>query len=764
MKITNEVNLILLKAYEEAKDKKCEYITPEHLLYAATFDKNVEDAIRECGGSLESLRYNLSTYIKTYINKVGQGEPQESIEFQRVILTANEQIKYSGKDAIDVDHILSAIFNLEESYARYYIEQEGVTKRDLLFCLCHSIEDEVRLNSYEGDLEDNAAQDKEEGLLEQEEQDKAAKKKEDAFLNKFTVDLIKKVREENNDPLVGREDILERSIQILCRRIKNNPIHVGESGVGKTAITLGLAKLISEDKVPEKLKGSSIFSLDIGSVIAGTKYRGDFEERIKRILDLIGKQDKPIVYIDEIHNIVGAGALNGGALDASNLLKPYLTEGKIRFIGATTFDEYKKFFEKDKALSRRFQKIDVKEPSINEAIEILNGLKGTYEEYHNVSYSDDAISDAVILSDKYINDKFLPDKAVDIIDEAGAYVRMHNENLDERIVVDRKIIEEIISKVCSIPKQTVESSEINSLKNLESNLKANIFSQEKAIEEVVRCIKMARSGLNEEDKPVASMLFVGPTGVGKTEIARSLSKMLGIELIRFDMSEYVEKHAASKLIGSPPGYVGYEEGGLLTDAIRKTPHCVLLLDEIEKAHEDILSVLLQVMDYATLTDNKGRKADFKNAIIIMTSNAGARNIGKKLIGFGDRVVKGEAIMEEVKKFFTPEFRNRLDKIVVFNGMNDSMAINIAKKQLNDFKTKLANKKVKIEFSEECVNYVAKVGTSEEFGAREIGRIIATKIKPLLVDEILFGELSDGGTCSIDLIDGDLKLKINKIIE
>jgi len=756
MKITNEVNLILLKAYEEARGKNSEYITPEHLLYAATFDENVEYAIKECGGSLENLRYNLNTYIRTYINKIGYGEPQESIEFQQVILNANEQITNSGKDVIDVDHIISGIFNLEDSYARYYLEQEGATKRELLYSLCHSLAEDNK-NSYDDERSENEEDTKEGSFIEEEQ---VKKKKEDAFLNKFTTNLIEKVKEENSDPLIGRQDILDRSIQILCRRIKNNPIHIGEPGVGKTAITLGLARLISEDKVPEKLKGSSMFSLDIGAVIAGTKYRGDFEERIKRILDLIGKEHKPIVYIDEIHNIVGAGSLNGGALDASNLLKPYLTEGKIRFIGATTFDEYKKFFEKDKALSRRFQTIDVKEPSIKDAIEILNGLKVNYEEYHNVSYTDEAISDAVTLSDKYINDKFLPDKAVDIIDEAGAYARMHNENLEEKIVIDRDIIEEIVSKVCSIPKQTVESSEINSLKYLEASLKENIFSQDKAIEEVVRCIKMSRSGLNEEDKPVASMLFVGPTGVGKTEIARCLSKKLGVELIRFDMSEYAEKHAAAKLIGSPPGYVGYEEGGLLTDAIRKTPHCVLLLDEIEKAHEDILSVLLQVMDYATLTDNKGRKADFRNVIIIMTSNAGARNIGKKLIGFGDREVKGEAIMEEVKKFFTPEFRNRLDKIIVFNSMNDVMAMNISKKQLNDFKIKLATKNIEIKFTGECAKHLVKIGTSEEFGAREIARIIASKIKPLLVDEILFGKLSDGGSCVINVKNEEFKLKIN----
>lgn len=752
MKITNEVNFILLKAYQEAKKNNSEYITPEHLLYAATFDSNVEYAITECGGNLENLRYNLIKYIQTYVNSTRHGEPQESIEFQRIILTANEQVKYSGKEAINVDHIISAMFDLEESYARYYLEQEGITKRDLLFLLCHN----EQLNEdvdYEEDIEEIS------NLEELNEDVNNKKEDKKSFIKKFAVELTEKANEENRDPLIGREDILDRTIQILCRRIKNNPIHIGESGVGKTAITLGLAKLISDGKVPDKLKGSKVFSLDIGAVLAGTKYRGDFEERIKHILNEIERYDNSIVYIDEIHNIVGAGSLNGGALDASNLLKPYLTEGKIKFIGATTFEEYKKFFEKDKALSRRFQTIEVKEPSINEAIKILDGLKKNYEEYHNVIYTDKAISDAVILSDKYINDKYLPDKAVDIIDEAGAYVHMNNGNNEERITIDEKIIEEIISKVCSIPKQTVESSEINSLKHLELSLKENIFHQDKAIEEVVRCIKMSRAGLNEEDKPVASMLFVGPTGVGKTEIARCLSKKLGVELIRFDMSEYAEKHAASKLIGSPPGYVGYEEGGLLTDAIRKTPHCVLLLDEIEKAHQDILNVLLQVMDYATLTDNKGRKADFRNTIIIMTSNAGARDIGKKLIGFGEREIQGEAIMDEVKKFFSPEFRNRLDKIVVFNKINDEMAMEVSRKQLNDFKEKLNSKDIKVNFTDKCVKFVAKIGTSQEFGAREISRVIGSKIKPLLVDEILFGKLSNGGECTIDLKEDEFVLII-----
>lgn len=753
MKITSELNDVLLRAYEEAKRQNNEYITPEHLLYAATFDEKVAGAIHECGGDLNSLQYNLKTYIKTYIS-TGNGEPQESLEFQKVILTADEQVKYSGKEVIDVDHILAALFNLEDSYALYYLLQEGVTKRDLLFNLCHDDDHE------QSDIEDSEIEQIEshENESAEAEDEKVKARKEDAFLNKYTVDLIRKVQEENTDPLIGRKDILDRTIQILCRRHKNNPVHVGESGVGKTAITLGLAKMISDGNVPQKLKGSLMYSLDLGSVIAGTKYRGDFEERIKRILDLISKKDRAIVYIDEIHNIVGAGALNGGALDASNLLKPYLTEGRIRFIGATTFDEYKKYFEKDKALIRRFQTIDVSEPSIDDAVSILNGLKESYEKYHNVSYTDEAIRNAVVLSDKYINDKYLPDKAIDIIDEAGSYVRIHNET-DEKAVVDENVIEEIISKVCSIPKQTVENSEIASLKHIEKELKENIFHQDKAIEEVVRCIKMSRAGLNEEDKPVASMLFVGPTGVGKTEIARCLSKKLGLDLVRFDMSEYGEKHSAAKLIGSPPGYVGYEEGGLLTDSIRKKPHCILLLDEIEKAHEDILNVLLQVMDYATLTDNKGRKADFRNVIIIMTSNAGAKNIGKRLIGFGDREIQGEAIMEEVKKFFTPEFRNRLDKIVVFNGMNSEMAKEVAVKKLNDFKDKLASKNIDITFSDECSNYVAEIGTSKEFGAREIIRVIDSKIKPLFIDEILFGSLSHGGRCRVNLVDNKFKLEI-----
>ena len=614
-------------------------------------------------------------------------------------------------------------------------------KRDLLYKLCHE--------NYNND--DYIS----EGLISEENEEidneiNVNNKKD--LIKTLTVNLNEQVKGENSDPLIGREEILERTIQILCRRTKNNPIHVGEPGVGKTAITLGLARLINSGNVPEKLKNAEIFSLDIGAALAGTKYRGDFEERIKKVLNEIELHENPIVYIDEIHNIVGAGAIDGGALDTSNLLKPYLVGGKVKFIGATTFDEYKKYFEKDKALSRRFQTIEVKETSIEETIKIINGLKSNYESYHNVKYTNNAIKIAVELSSKYINDRFLPDKAIDIIDEAGAYASMNRSDLNE-VLIDEKVIEDVISRICHIPKNTVEKDEVSSLKDLEKNLEGNIFGQDKAIHEVVRCIKISRAGLNNENKPISSLLFVGPTGVGKTEVAKTLANSLGVKLIRFDMSEYAEKHAAAKLIGAPPGYVGYEEGGLLTDTIRKNPYCVLLLDEVEKAHPDILNVLLQVMDYATLSDNQGRKADFRNVILIMTSNAGAKDIGKSVIGFGERVIQGEAIMEEVKKFFTPEFRNRLDKIVVFNHLNKEMALNIARRELNKFNEQLLKKNVKITFDEECVKFIAKNGTSQEYGAREIIRIINQEIKPMLVDEILFGKLSNGGEIAVTNVDG-----------
>lgn len=749
MEITREVNNILVEAYEVAKKNKHELVTVEHILYAITFQERFIDVIEELKGNIDELRSNLMEYLNNYIDKDENGNIQESYNFQQVILRASEQAIYASNNNISMEHIIAAIYELDNSYAQYYLLEQGLEKRDLLYKLCHEGSENVYYVNEEEltdeELDTNIVEEKLNNNLEKEGS------KKQSLIKKFTTNLNEYVKSEFTDPLIGRDDILNRTIQILCRRTKNNPIHVGEPGVGKTAITLGLARLINEGKVPEKIKNAEIFSLDIGATLAGTKYRGDFEERIKKVLNEINNHENPIVYIDEIHTIVGAGSIGGGSLDTSNLLKPYLMEGKIKFIGATTFDEYKKYFEKDKALTRRFQTIEVKETSVEETIKIIQGLKSNYENYHNVKYTDEAIKLAVELSSKYINDRFLPDKAIDIIDEAGSYISMNREDSNEKII-DEKIIEEVISKVCHIPKNTVEKDEISSLKELEDNLEKNIFGQNKAIHEVVRCIKMSRAGLNEENKPISSLLFVGPTGVGKTQLSKTLAESLGVKLIRFDMSEYAEKHAAAKLIGAPPGYVGYEEGGLLTDTIRKNPYCVLLLDEVEKAHPDILNVLLQVMDYATLSDNQGRKADFRNVVLIMTSNAGAKNIGKNIIGFGERVIKGEAIMEEVKKFFSPEFRNRLDKIVVFNHLNNEMALDIARKELNKFNEQLLKKNVKVNFDDKCIDFVANKGISQEYGAREIIRIINQEIKPMLVDEILFGSLSDGGEITLDVKD------------
>ncbi len=750
MKITKTVNDILVEAYKIANNKRHEYVTPEHLLLASLKNKRFLEAIKGCGGDAQKLTDNLNDYLDKYVSKVEGKDAKESFGMENILFIATQQAVFSGKNKIDLEHIISALYELENSYAVYYLNEQGINKRDLLFDLCHR-ESEIMLeNSNDEIFLDNNLND---------EYDEAEELDKETIIKKYAKNLTQEVNQINKDPLIGRQDILDRTIQILCRRTKNNPIHVGEVGVGKTAITLGLAKLIVEKKVPEKLKNAEIFSLDVGSLLAGTRYRGDFEERMKVLLDEIMTRENPIVYIDEIHTIVGSGALEGGSLDGASLIKSYLLEGKIKFIGATTYDEYKKYFEKDKGLSRRFQIIDVKEPSKDEAVKILEGLKKNFEDYHNVKYTNRALVSAVNLSSKYINDRYLPDKAIDIIDEAGAYMSMVRKDRRTK-KIDEGIIEKIIAKMCNIPKETVEGNEVQSLKNLEATMKKNIFGQDTAIENVVRCIKMSRAGLNDENKPVASMLFVGPTGVGKTEIAKVLANSLGIEFVRFDMSEYGEKHAASKLIGSPPGYVGYEEGGLLTDTIRKKPNCVLLLDEVEKAHRDILNVLLQIMDYATLTDNKGRKADFKNVIIIMTSNAGARYVGKNLVGFLDREVKKDVINEEVKKFFSPEFRNRLDKIIVFNDIDKDMSINIVKKQLAIFNERLKNKNINVTFRESVIEYIADIGTSKEFGAREILRVINTQLKPLLVDKILFDDLRDGLKYDIDYEMG--KFKLNKI--
>ena len=733
MVFSQELGKLINTMITLSKKNMYEYMTPEYLLYLITYNEKFEVAFINCGGDINKLRDDLDKYVKenTIIMKEEGIEPQLSYSLREVLERSDLRARSAERGCIELTHILDAIMHLEESYAAYYVLSQGIEWVDLLNELCN--EDEYD----DGD----------------ELQEKQAD--EDYSWMQYVTVLNDTV--DNKNPLIGRKKELERTMQILCRKYKNNPLHIGEAGVGKTAIAYGLVRLINEGNVPENLKNSTVYSMDVGTLIAGTQFRGDFEKRFKKVMEGLASTEKPIVYIDEIHTIVGAGSVSGGALDASNLLKPYLAEGKIRFIGATTYEEFNKHFAKSKSLMRRFQTVDIKEPSIEESIEILNGLKSHYEKYHNVKYAKGTIEYAVNLSSKYINERFLPDKAIDLMDEAGAYRVMHPLNKKVQ-TVNKKLIEEVLSKICNIPKETVESDEIKKLANLDKQLKSKVFGQDSAIEDVVNAVKLSRAGLNDDNKPIASFLFVGPTGVGKTEIAKSLASDLNIELVRFDMSEYAEKHTVAKLIGSPAGYVGYEEGGLLTAAIRKTPHCVLLLDEIEKAHSDIYNILLQVMDYATLTDNQGKKADFRNVILIMTSNAGARNLGKSLIGFGERDINSSEMSEEVKKVFTPEFRNRLTKVVIFNRLNEDMAVKIVEKNINILKDTLSKKEIELKTTKRCLEYLKEKGITKEYGAREIARLIDREIKPMLVDEILFGSLKKDGKCTIDYVDKKLIIK------
>ena len=636
------------------------------------------------------------------------------------------------------------MMELEESYGAYFVQMQGVECVDLLV--------ELGTNGSgrkmgagagrTGGTDSNAGT----GGTSDMDNEEDAKEGRESVLLQYAVCINDEVK--NSCPLIGREAELERTMQVLCRRQKNNPLHVGEPGVGKTAITYGLAARINEGRVPEKLKNARIYGIDLGSMLAGTQFRGDFEKRLKAVMEELKEEENPILYIDEIHNLVGAGAVNGGSMDASNLLKPYLTDGKLKFIGATTYEEYKKYFSKDKSLVRRFQNIDIKEPTVEETVEILNGLKPYYEKFHHVRYQKGTMEHAASLSEQYINERYLPDKAIDLIDEAGAYLELHPKNKKIQ-VVDKKLVEEVLAKICRIPKQTVETEERQKLARLERELKGRVFGQEAAVDQLTNAIKLSKAGLSEENKPVGSLLFVGPTGVGKTELAKSVAEVLGIRLVRFDMSEYAEKHTVAKLIGSPAGYVGYEEGGLLTEAIRKNPHCVLLLDEIEKAHSDIYNILLQIMDYATLTDNQGRKADFRSVILIMTSNAGAEKADRASIGFGGRQLNEEGITDEVKRVFRPEFRNRLDRIIIFRPLDAAMADRIVGKEFGNLARKAAEKNVELTLSRACRKYLAAKGVSREYGAREIKRIIGQEIKPLLVDEMLFGRLKKGGSCEID---------------
>ncbi|SKA73226.1 ATP-dependent Clp protease ATP-binding subunit ClpA [Clostridium sp. USBA 49] len=745
MDIDRLLNEIFIVAYNKAKEGKHEYITPEHILYASLFFDESRKILENCGGDIEKLKRDIQNYFNDYIAKVDNKEPIQTLGIENMLSKAASHVLACGKKIITFEDVLIAIYDEEESFASFFLRDQGIKRIDILNFISYDIssdinfEEKINEEKYEKyEREDNI--------------------NEESLLKTFSVDITEKAEKGELDPFIGREEILQRTLQVLCRRQKNNPIYVGDPGVGKTAVIEGIAQLIVSDKVPKPLKNYKIYSLDMGSMIAGTKYRGDFEERVKNILNEIIQKEKAMVFIDEIHTIVGAGSVSGGAMDASNILKPFLDRGRIKVIGATTYEEYKKIFEKDRALSRRFQKIEVPETSVDDTYKILLGLKDKYESYHNVIYEDEALKAACELSFKYIQDKFLPDKAIDVIDEAGAYARLNSDKENKKIIITIKEIEKMVSFIGKIPEQSVSANEIDILKNLENFLKASIYGQDNAIDTVVKAIKRSRAGFNEGEKPIASLLFVGPTGVGKTELSKQLAISLGIPLIRFDMSEYQEKHTASRLIGAPPGYAGYDEGGLLTDAIRKTPHCVLLLDEIEKAHPDVLNILLQIMDYAKLTDNTGKKADFKNVILIMTSNAGAKEIGKNIIGFGERIVEEEAINKEIERFFSPEFRNRLNDIVLFNNMDKSMAILIAKKAIRNFEEKLKSKSINLVVTDKCYEYIALNGLASNYGAREINRIVEQKIKPYFVDEVLFGELSNGGTASIDINNNNIVIK------
>ena len=757
MKLDDIANRVLMAAYNEAKYNGHEYFTPEHILYASLFFNEGAAIIESCGASVETIKKELLEYFNENMPLVEDANPIESVGVNNIMQKTAYHCMSSGRDTIRIGDIIAELFNEKESFASYILQKNGVKRLDVLKYISHGVSLVPKSNASSlkpVKAPDNAEQQEEEQVFEQ-----------NVFLKSFTVELVEKARRGKIDPLIGREDILERTIQVLSRRLKNNPIHVGDPGVGKTAITEGLARLIVEKKVPKSLANSKIYYLDMGSMLAGTKYRGDFEERMKRVLNEIQSQENAIVYIDEIHTIVGAGSVSEGSMDASNIIKPFLTQGTLRFIGSTTYEEYKKYFEKDRALSRRFQKIEVPEPSIEDTYKILKGLKDRYEDYHKVRYTDEALKLAAELSAKYIQDRHLPDKAIDVIDETAAYARLHCEDEDKIITITEKDIELTVSAIAKIPQKSVSRNELRQLKNLDKKLKKEIFGQDKAIDTVVDAIKRSRAGFNEPEKPVASLFFVGPTGVGKTELCKQLSSHLGIPLVRFDMSEYQEKHTVARLIGAPPGYVGYEEGGLLTDAIRRTPYCVLLLDEIEKAHPDIYNVLLQIMDYATLTDNNGKKADFRNVILIMTSNAGAREVGKTMIGFDNRSVERSAIMKEVERIFSPEFRNRLDAIAVFNHINEEMALLIAKKAMKKFEEKLKPKNIKLSVTPDFYKWLAQKGLSSNYGAREILRIVQDKIKTYFVDEVLFGQLSTGGTAVVDIVNDDVKItkktKVNK---
>ncbi|MDI1348090.1 ATP-dependent Clp protease ATP-binding subunit ClpA [Aquabacterium sp.] len=744
--IAQELEVSLHMAFVEARQQRHEFITVEHLLLALIDNPSASEVLKACAANLDELRKNLDQFVRDNTPTVGgtdEVDTQPTLGFQRVIQRAimHVQSSGSGKKEVTGANVLVAIFGEKDSHAVYYLHQQGVTRLDVVNFIAHGIR--------KADPPEASKQSSEQGQIEPEKEEAEGKA---SPLEQYTQNLNQMAREGKIDPLIGRDTEVERVIQVLCRRRKNNPLLVGEAGVGKTAIAEGLAWRITQKDVPDVLADAEVFALDMGALLAGTKYRGDFEQRLKAVIKQLKEQPGAVLFIDEIHTLIGAGAASGGTLDASNLLKPALSSGQLKCIGATTFTEYRGIFEKDAALSRRFQKVEVAEPSVEQTIEILKGLKSRFEEHHSVKYALGALQAAAELSAKFINDRHLPDKAIDVIDEAGAAQRILPKSKQKKTIT-RAEVEEIVAKIARVPSTSVSNDDRSKLKTLDRDLKSVVFGQDNAIDALASAIKMARSGLGKPDKPIGSFLFSGPTGVGKTEVAKQLAYILGIELIRFDMSEYMERHAVSRLIGAPPGYVGFDQGGLLTEAVSKKPHAVLLLDEIEKAHPDVFNILLQVMDHGTLTDNNGRKADFRNVLIIMTTNAGAETLQKATIGFTNPRELGDE-MADIKRLFTPEFRNRLDAIVGFKPLDEEVILRVVDKFLLQLEGQLAEKKVEVTFTDTLRRHLGKRGFDPLMGARPMQRLIQDTIRKALADELLFGSLVDGGRLTVDVVDND----------
>ena len=745
--LSPELEVSLNTAFQSAREKRHEYITVEHLLTALLDNPTAARVLRACGGDVDELRRNLNEFLEENVPTLPPGseiDTHPTLGFQRVIQRAVLHVQGAGKKEVTGANVLVAILAEKESHAVYFLYKQNITRFDVVNYISHGIS--------------KVPQEGEDELPSSEEPDDGTPAPERSPLDVFAVNLNEQAQQGKIDPLIGRDEEVGRTIQILCRRRKNNPLYVGEAGVGKTAIAEGLAKKIVDAEVPEVLASSTIFALDMGALLAGTKYRGDFEKRLKAVLQQLKKQKNAILFIDEIHTVIGAGAASGGAMDASNLLKPVLQSGDVKCIGSTTYQEYRNIFEKDRALARRFQKIDVTEPSMDEAVQILRGLKSRYEDHHQTKYTNQSLRSAVELSHRYINDRHLPDKAIDVIDEAGASLHLLPPKKRKKTIGVHDI-ETIVAKMARIPPKSVSRTDRDALRTLERDLKMVVFGQDEAIDALATSIKLARSGLAHPEKPVGCYLFSGPTGVGKTEVARQLAAVMGVELIRFDMSEYMERHTVSRLIGAPPGYVGFDQGGLLTDAVNKHPHAVLLLDEIEKAHADVFNLLLQVMDHGTLTDNNGRKSDFRNVSLVMTTNAGADKLGRASMGFTHQDHSGDEL-QDIKRMFNPEFRNRLDAIIHFKTLDDDTIGHVVDKFILELEAQLADKNVTIDLDNAARKWIAKHGHDPTMGARPMARLIQEKVKKPLADELLFGKLVHGGQIKVSAKKGELTFKIS----